>query len=194
MDRNEFKNIEKQLADTGYKCLPSSIRFGIKDARKLLLDGLRCCCKNHQWLSGYDDIADWLQDNQGKGLMLIGGCGIGKTLIGSHIIPVLLSAYCRKVVNVYSATDLNTKTNEILSKAIIYLDDVGTEYTKNEYGNKREVFAEVVDIAEKTGKILIISTNLTSDKIKERYGDRVFDRLKALTKCVIIKEKQSLRT
>ncbi len=193
MNKQEFQAIEKQLSDTGYRVLPQSIRFGIKDARRLLYEGLCCCCENAKWLKEYDNISEWLQDNNGKGLSLIGGCGVGKTLIGAHIIPVLLNAYCRKIVNVFSANDMNTKTNEVLAKPIVYIDDVGVEFTKNEYGNKREVFSEIVDCAEKEGKILMFSTNLTTDKLKERYGDRTFDRLRAITKCIIINEPKSLR-
>ena len=45
-----------------------------------------------QWPDEYDQIAAWLSDNQGKGLMLIGDCGRGKSLITTEILPEMFSA------------------------------------------------------------------------------------------------------
>ena len=50
-------------------------------------------------------------------------------------------------------------------------------------------FAEIVDQAEKKGKLLIISTNLNKDKLIEMYGERVFDRLCKLTKRILFTGK-----
>jgi DNA replication protein DnaC len=188
MDINSFRLYEDRLVDTGYKPVPKAINFSVKDAKIQMRDALSYCCgPNVQWLEGYDDIAQWLGNNEGKGLMMVGGCGLGKTVIGAHVIPVILIGFCKLIVNVFSATEMNNRQTEIMSKGIIYIDDVGTECTKNEYGNKKEVFAEIVDNAEKEGKLLIISTNLTSKQLNERYGDRVVDRLKHLTKYVSVR-------
>ncbi len=65
------------------------------------------------------------------------------------------------------------------------LDDIGTEEVSNVYGNKRLAFAEIMDSAEKYGKLVIVSSNLTVAEIKKRYGDRVLDRVVATTKRVL---------
>jgi DNA replication protein DnaC len=87
---------------------------------------------------------------------------------------------------------MNNEIDVILSKHLISLDDIGTEEVSVKYGNRRQAFAEIVDAAEKYGKLLVISTNLDKTAIVEKYGERVFDRLVAVTKRVEFKGK-SLR-
>ena len=45
-----------------------------------------------QWLPDYDEIADWLSDNKGRGLLLVGISGLGKSVICQKILPVLLGS------------------------------------------------------------------------------------------------------
>ena len=74
---------------------------------------------------------------------------------------------------------------------IIYIDDIGTEDVSNIYGNKRVPFAELVDIAERDGKLLIFSTNLDDEHLKAKYGDRVVDRLHAIVRKITITGKSN---
>lgn len=55
------------------------------------------------------------------------------------------------------------------------------------YGEKRLSFAELVDEAEKKGKLLIISTNLSLSELQQKYGERTVDRLRAITTPVVFK-------
>lgn len=50
-----------------------------------------------------------------------------------------------------------------------------------EYGNKRVYFAEIMDIVEKQNKLIIVNSNLTGAKFKEKYGERILDRIIATT-------------
>lgn len=83
--------------------------------------------------------------------------------------------------------EMNHKLDEVLTKGIISLDDIGSEEMMIKYGERRLAFAEIMDAAEKSGKIVIVSTNLTSDQIRSQYGDRVLDRIKAITTRVLFK-------
>ena len=80
---------------------------------------------------------------------------------------------------------MNAKLDEVKQKHIIYIDDVGTENLSVKYGDKRLAFAELADEAEKKGKLLILTTNLTIDELREKYGERTIDRLRAITKTVL---------
>ena len=132
-------------------------------------------------------MAEWLTDNQGKGLFLYGNCGRGKSLLCRQVIPAILLHACRKVVKIYDMQEMNHKLDEVLTKGIISLDDIGSEEMMIKYGERRLAFAEIMDAAEKSGKIVIVSTNLTSDQIRSQYGDRVLDRIKAITTRVLFK-------
>lgn len=108
-----------------------------------------------------------------------------------RIIPLLLNHYCRKVVTICTANELNKSPDEIIRNHIIYIDDVGTEDISNIYGNKRVPFAELVDLAERDGKLLMFSTNLDDEHLKMKYGDRVVDRLHAIVRKVMIKGRSN---
>lgn len=144
------------------------------------------------WQPEYDEVADWLEDNQGRGLFLYGDCGRGKSLLTRFVIPAILLHYTKKVVAVYDVQSMNRNINEVLKKHLIALDDIGTEDISVSYGNKRLAFAEVIDAAEKQGKLVIISTNLKGNEIIERYGQRVMERIVSTTRRIEFKGK-SLR-
>ena len=160
MGQINFKATIDRLRDTTYKPLPDKVQICVPNAGTHLKGGLKYFCGDGaKWNTDYEKIVQWLTDNKGRGLMLVGGCGVGKTLIGMRIIPLLLNHYCRKVVTICTANELNKSPDEIIKYHIIYIDDVGTEDISNIYGNKRVPFAELVDIAERDGKLLMFSTN-----------------------------------
>ena len=137
----------------------------------------------------YREVADWLSDNKGRGLLLYGSCGLGKTMLARYVIPQILFHYNtpRKITHTYSITELNDeqKLNEALGFNILSVDDVGVEENMVVYGKRRNPFDEIMDAVEKQGKLIIITTNLTQKELTERYGTRVMDRIKATTRRVV---------
>ena len=190
IDSEYFKNLVSQMRDTGYPQEIDRVQISIPNAEKRLRGGLQYVVNmksgcNAEWNErNYRPIVDWMTDNKGKGLLMFGGCGLGKSVIGMYILPLLIKDVHKKEVNIFSAQELNQKIDEILKLHIIYIDDIGTEDNLNSYGNKRMPFAELCDAAEKKGKLLILTTNLSIDELTQRYGDRVVDRLIATTKAV----------
>lgn len=150
------------------------------------------------WQPEYEEVAKWLENNDGKGLFLYGDCGRGKSLLSRYVLPAILLKYCRKVVRVYDVQEMNSNLDEVLKKHILSLDDIGTEELSVNYGNKRLAFAEIMDAAEKCGKLIIVSTNMgkkgnaETRGIIDTYGERVFERIVATTKRIEFKGK-SLR-
>ncbi|MGI6224121.1 MAG: hypothetical protein ACOYJG_10990 [Prevotella sp.] len=134
--------------------------------------------------SYFDAIEELLENNQGKGLLCIGNCGRGKTMMCYRVIPILLYHFTHKIVNCYDAVDINAKIDTMKSKAIVCVDDIGTESDYIVYGVRRQPFAELVDSTEKRGSLLLLTTNLTTDELEVKYGIRVLDRLKRLTKVI----------
>ena len=190
IDSEYFKKLVSQMRDTGYPQEIDRVQINIPNAEKRLRGGLQYVVNmksgcDAEWNErNYRPIVDWMTDNKGKGLLMFGGCGLGKSVIGMYILPLLIKDVPKKVVIIFSAQELNNKIDEILKFHIIYIDDIGTEDNLNSYGNKRMPFAELCDAAEKKGKLLILTTNLSIDELTQRYGDRVVDRLIATTKAV----------
>lgn len=190
IDSEYFKKLVSQMRDTGYPQEIDRVQINIPNAEKRLRGGLQYVVNmksgcDAEWNErNYRPIVDWMTDNKGKGLLMFGGCGLGKSVIGMYILPLIIKDVNKKVVNIFSAQELNQKIDEILKLHIVYVDDIGTEDNLNSYGNKRMPFAELCDAAEKKGKLLILTTNLSIDELTQRYGDRVVDRLIATTKAV----------
>jgi DNA replication protein DnaC len=189
MEINDFEVTYRKLLETG--CIQSRpsdniVHIRVKDAKNVLLRGFRWSLgENASWLPEYDFVADWLTDNHGRGLLMYGQCGRGKSVLGWRIIPQVLNFWCHKIVTCVNAQELNESPDEIIAKHIIYVDDIGTESVSVKYGNKRQTFPELVDAAERHGKLLIVSTNFTLQELSEQYGERTTDRLRAITKQVL---------
>lgn len=177
----------------------------VEKAADLLMRGLAYAIgPSAQWLPEYDEVADWLSDNQGKGLMCIGDCGRGKTVITRDILSVLFAKTIRvrfqdgttghPVYNYFLAKELKSRWAEVERCKIICVDDVGTEAIAKVYGETHNYFAELVDICNDRDKLLICSTNLTQVQLfggrdddpesptynqilPARYDQRIFSRL-----------------
>ena len=167
-------------------------RLTISDARKVLWNALCAELGDVVWLPEYERVAEWLTDTRGKGLLCMGDCGRGKTVITQRILPAIIHQRERLVVNCYTALDLNAfdatesksrrlRYDEIRQWRIISIDDMGTEPQACIFGETHDFMAELADECERKQKLLILSTNLSREQIIDRYQLRTFDRLCALT-------------
>lgn len=196
MDKADFRSAVERLRLQGYDMYPDRVRIQIPNAKELLQQGLQYFLGDSaQWLPCYDEIAAWMADNQGRGLLCMGNCGLGKTLICGSILPTILLTYSKKVMATFSAIDINDRTREVMNNKLAFIDDIGTEPEAVRFGERHLSFSEIVDNAEKKSNLLVITTNLrTSHKtdadgnpipsIEYKYGIRTLDRLKAITKVV----------
>lgn len=141
------------------------------------------------WNNAYDDILKWLADNKGKGLFLFGHHGLGKTIIAKYVLPAIILKYVRKPVRFYDINYVNRNLDEVLTKRWLAIDDIGTEGVSVEFGNKRLAFAEIMDSVEKENKLVIVTTNLDANKLKQVYGERTFERVISTTHRVLFTGK-----
>jgi len=140
----------------------------------------------YEHLPAYDEIIDWLIDTRGRGLMLMGECGLGKSTILNYVIPAIFRTKTNKVLRSVPAKELAAVEKNVAP--FIIIDDLGTESIKNDYGTKVDAVADAISYAEDSSKTLLITTNLSPNSLKERYDERTLDRLRKC-KVVIIKGK-----
>jgi len=140
----------------------------------------------YEHLTAYDEIIDWLSDTKGKGLMLMGECGLGKSTILNYVIPAIFRTKTNKVLRSIPAKEIGVIERN--KSPFIIIDDLGTESIKNDYGTKIDGVADAISYAEDASKTLLITTNLEGNELKERYDERTIDRLRKC-KVVVIKGK-----
>ncbi len=169
--------------------------IAIPNAKKRLEDGLRYFLGDDaRWLPAYDQVAAWLSDNKGRGLLCVGTSGLGKTLLCQKILPVILGNGGRPIPSV-NAAELHARLDELKNERIVIIDDLGKEPRKH-YGETDQSFFELCNHAERTGQLLVITTNLSTTpvseqfrdryplSIQERYGSEVLDRLRTIVKSI----------
>ena len=192
-----IKGIIEDMKQHGMEIPAHGVSVYVPDGKTVLTNCFRYFLfqlgKEFAYKQEYDEVADWLSDNKRRGLLLYGNCGQGKTLLSRFVLPAILLKYCGKVVNYYDMTQVNHKIDEVLSKHILSIDDVGTESLSVQYGNKRNAFDEIMDSVEKKGKLIIVTTNLTSEELSEKYGERVMDRIISTTRRILF-TGESLRS
>jgi len=142
--------------------------------------------EKYEHLPAYDEIIDWMVDTKGRGLMLMGECGLGKSTILNYVIPAIFRTRTNKILRSVPAKELGAVDRN--KAPFIIIDDLGTESIKNDYGTKIDAVADAISYAEDSSKTLLITTNLTPQALKERYDERTLDRLRKC-KVVIIKGK-----
>ena len=139
-------------------------------------------------------FADRVKD--GKGLILLGGVGCGKTYLAcaianyvmERLYPALATNFTRIANNVQEHFDDRAEYMRRFSDyALLVIDDLGAE-RKSEFMN--EIVYSVIDDRYRAGLPMIITTNMTLEQLKFPQGieqARIFDRI--LERCFPIEFK-----
>ena len=153
----------------------------------------------YRHLPEYASVIDWMTSTQGRGLLLYGDCGRGKSIILTGVVPVLLAMKGCRTVPIHAddfqkAYDFAASTagydpkmsnlDYLTRTAYPIVDELGVEPLINDYGEKYEGFNRIINAAERYLRPLFLSTNLTREQLLLRYGERTFDRLTHLCRVV----------
>lgn len=122
---------------------------------------------------------------QGKGLLLHGPTGTGKTFITACIAnalidkgyKVLMTSFSRVENTVFGLSDKQKYYDNLNRYDLLILDDFGVERS-SEY--KQEIVYNVIDGRTKAGLPLIVTSNITAQELKNPKStneQRVFSRL-----------------
>lgn len=128
------------------------------------------------YLPEYDKVISWMKGNSGKSLILMGKCGLGKSIIACKVIPTLLATK-GLFVHPMNAKEF-AKVGVIKDRSFWIVDDLGTEGIVKDFGTEVDKISELLDRIDMVGGTAVITTNLTAEQLKERYGERNYDRMK----------------
>ena len=129
----------------------------------------------------------YTMEQRNKGLLLYGGVGTGKTYIAACIINALVEkgVSCKltnfsRLANEGMAREFTEKQNFVdglNTYDLIVIDDLGSERS-SDFMN--ELVYSVIDSRHKSGKPMIVTTNLSGDNLKhpkDVTAERVYSRL-----------------
>jgi DNA replication protein DnaC len=152
-----------------------------------------------------------------KGLLLMGGLGVGKTHLMSFFFQNQSASYvmtsCRAIENKWvnqgkedvdlieyysNPIQASSNSNPFGHQQLgICLDDMGVETIPSKrYGEEKNVIAEIILARYERRldfKLTHVTTNLTGEDIKNLYGDRIHDRLKEMFNVISFNNAKSRR-
>ena len=123
---------------------------------------------------------------KGKGLLLYGSVGTGKTFISACIVnalieqghPCLMTNFARLTNTISSMRDGKQEYLDALGRFhLLVIDDLASERDTEYMG---EIVQSIIDARYRSGRPLIITTNLSSDDLKrpsDLRKQRVYSRL-----------------
>lgn len=201
----EIQQLMALAARKGFNTAVGFPQVRVADAERHMRECLQHIVGDtYQWQPDYDKVAEWLTDNRGKGLVIVGMPGTGKSVLATRVLPLLIGFESVAVCSAVEMTAHNGKMariDELLQADCIIIDGLGAEDVEvNHYGRHRRPFYELCDAVEQQGKLLIATTNCIStfpmpdtwagkrlfpSSFEERYGRDTFSRLRAIAQSVI---------
>lgn len=177
-----------------------------RNFKDLILNKGEVSEKDYRELDFYKSVfKDW-DKNPRKGVILIGGVGVGKTALMSALSKVtdIRMASCRNIVRQYSLKGeeslfpyIQCNVPRSTHNRHWCFDDLGSENLEiSHFGSKINVMAELIQdrymFFKNRGILTHFTSNLPLKDLKEAYGIRVYDRLKEMVNPVFI-SSESLR-
>lgn len=163
--------------------------------------------KETYWLKIAKQLADVLSlefsgidnfMNPHKGILLYGGAGVGKTsmmkcyayilkTLDQDVHPSFLTVSSKQIStevknngSLFLIKYASIVNEGLLKNAGWFYDDVGIEDNVTDYGNKSNVLEDLLQLVYNTKSMwgrIHMSTNLTENDMKNRYGERVISRI-----------------
>lgn len=133
------------------------------------------------------DAARWLSQGTKSGLILRGNVGTGKTTLLNAIRKTIairtgesLQVWeARRIAPLAKGAEGQKVLEEIAKRPLLGIDDLGVESVSvKDYGNEAMPVVDLLTERYSARRFTIITTNLSSEEIAQRYGERIADRIR----------------
>lgn len=131
-------------------------------------------------------VVKWITENRKPGLLLYGTVGSGKTTMALSLRHLLI--FFGQRMDKVSALELSRAAkgseddyHRYMKSEMLLIDDMGEEpdVVKN-FGNEISPIIEIIYHRYDRQLLTIITSNLSDDEMRNRYGIRVSDRFKEM--------------
>lgn len=167
--------------------------LSIPDAAFQLDDCARACVPDFKWEYPYQQLGDWMGEPDGRGAIIFGSPGAGKTFLVT-VYAALAYMHCGALFTIVTAQELNDVADKVKRDRFLIVDDIGMEEERRVYGNHSYVLPDLIDMAERRNNILVLTTNLTAGQLVAKYGTRATDRMRGLCRGIDFNGVQSHRS
>lgn len=165
---------------------PDAIIEGKKLSQRAYIQKYRVFC---------EEYANSFKPEEGKGLLLCGRSGLGKTFLMNCVAQrVLELGYSVVVISAYKLVELMRnyqfdgkgaeQVQDILTCDLLAIDDLGSEPMLR--GVTLSAIYHIVNERNNANRAIVVTTNCSSDLLYEKYDDRIAARLTAPSKMSVI--------
>lgn len=138
-----------------------------------------------------EGIVNWLTDKSStkKNLLIQGNAGIGKSTLANAMKMMFAdSTYklykfaisAKELGDIYRGRDDYETWDKLNNKSckVLFIDDLGMEEDITyDYGSKVQPMIQLLHTRYENGTITIVTTNMSNEALREKYDDRIADRL-----------------
>lgn len=123
-----------------------------------------------------DEVTGWFVKNpRPRILLLLGNTGIGKTFAAAHLFTLMPNGQMISGQELYLQRRNDSAYKALLDASFLVIDDLGAE--PSEFDDWRKTVAALICQRSDLGLATCITSNLSLPAFRERYGDRVHDRV-----------------
>ena len=156
----------------------------------------RTLVQDDSTLANIDALATFLTSDSPKfGVMLCGTPGNGKTTL-AHSLAVVINSYNLIPMTIINARNIAYYSqnagfiNDISDAGKLAIDDLGMEPTEVvEYGNVLNPIIDLIEYRYLRQLFTLVTTNLTAEQIRKKYGNRIADRFNEMLEVIVFKNQ-----
>ena len=173
-----LQGLERENFDTFDEAIfPDEVLEGRKNSQRGYIRRIRQLC---------EEYADAFVPGNGKGLLLSGRSGLGKTFL-MHCVAqrVLERGYSVVVVSAYKLMEIMRsyqfsgegaeQVQDMIACDLLCVDDLGSEPMLR--GVTVSALYHIINERRNANRSMVVTTNCTSDDLYEKYDDRIGARL-----------------
>ena len=170
LERENFAAFDEQL-------FPDTPIEGMKNSQRGYIRRIRAIC---------EEYADTFAPGEGKGLLLSGKSGLGKTFLMNCVAQrVLERGYSVVVISAYKLMEVMRRyqfsgeaaeqVEDILACDLLCIDDLGSEPMMR--GITVSALYHIINERRNANRAIVVTTNCSAEQLYEVYEDRIAARL-----------------